>query len=441
MKRKVILLAIVALAVIASASWWIKSRRVIKRAATPPPAASQPVLRRPRVRPHAPGTEESVRTVNAPARGALADSLRRDRDLQEDGFGCAQRGIDAVLARLGELDDARQRESFLRGVFRQAAASGVDAALDWAGRMPPGDTRETALLTLLGEWSGRSVAAIVSEGGVQQLGVGGALGLFLLDDGRATPERVAALANEFLRGTARTELLAEAAVRLAGSDPAKAFALGEGLAGGQQLRFLSRFAAGWASTDAQAAWQWVGEVAADDARARLQASVIEAEAAHDPASAVRHFLQITPLQGARSEAAERLAEQWAATDTAAALQWVETLPSAADRAAAQRGIERSAPVGIGAVIGVGSDGEAVINDLLPDGAARQAGALAKGDRILAVSYSEGQWVDAHGMALGDLVGLIRGKPNTAVSLRVQPAGAAAPRTVTIGRLQIVHRLK
>jgi C-terminal processing protease CtpA/Prc len=40
--------------------------------------------------------------------------------------------------------------------------------------------------------------------------------------------------------------------------------------------------------------------------------------------------------------------------------------------------------------------------------------------------------------MGDLIGLIRGEPNTQVSLQIQSPGDSAPRAVTIGRQQIIY---
>jgi C-terminal processing protease CtpA/Prc len=41
--------------------------------------------------------------------------------------------------------------------------------------------------------------------------------------------------------------------------------------------------------------------------------------------------------------------------------------------------------------------------------------------------------------MGELIGLIRGAPNSQVSLQVQSPGESAPRTITLGRQQIIFR--
>jgi carboxyl-terminal processing protease len=79
-----------------------------------------------------------------------------------------------------------------------------------------------------------------------------------------------------------------------------------------------------------------------------------------------------------------------------------------------------------------------LEDLVPGGPASASGQLQAGDRIVAVGDANGRWVDARNVRLGEVVGLIRGEPNTQVSLRIQSPGDAAPRAVTLGRQQIIH---
>jgi len=65
--------------------------------------------------------------------------------------------------------------------------------------------------------------------------------------------------------------------------------------------------------------------------------------------------------------------------------------------------------------------------------------LQPGDRLLAVADASGSWVDSRGLRINQVSGMIRGEPNTQVTLQVQSPGAAAPRVVTLGRQQIIHR--
>jgi len=78
------------------------------------------------------------------------------------------------------------------------------------------------------------------------------------------------------------------------------------------------------------------------------------------------------------------------------------------------------------------DGQVVITDIIPGGAAAKYKGLKDGDRILAVGQGEeGEMVDIAGMKLSDVVLLIRGKGGTVVRLKIRPKGGG---DVTIHRL-------
>jgi C-terminal processing protease CtpA/Prc len=81
----------------------------------------------------------------------------------------------------------------------------------------------------------------------------------------------------------------------------------------------------------------------------------------------------------------------------------------------------------------------MLEAVVPGSPAGASGQLQPGDAILAVSGPNGSWVDARSRSMGELIGMIRGEPNTQVSLQVQSPGQTAPRTVTLGRQQIINR--
>ena len=85
------------------------------------------------------------------------------------------------------------------------------------------------------------------------------------------------------------------------------------------------------------------------------------------------------------------------------------------------------------------DQQAVVGELMPGGAASRSGILKAGDRILAVSDSSGNWIRAQDLPLQELVNHIRGEPQTAVSMRIQPADGSPVRVVTITREQTLAR--
>jgi hypothetical protein len=129
---------------------------------------------------------------------------------------------------------------------------------------------------------------------------------------------------------------------------------------------------------------------------------------------------------------------WASTDTDAALRWAGQLPEGQERDGALSAIRHVAPVGIGAEL-MQQDGYAVVGRLLPGAPAELGGQLHAGDRIVALAQGNQAFVDARGMALKDIVGVIRGEPGTVLQLQVLPAGAppdSAPRTISIIRDQV-----
>lgn len=343
-------------------------------------------------------------------------------------------------AELAQIKDARAREDYINAMFRPLAASGVDAAMARVRQLPDAESRDMAMLALLGEWSGKSVTELAQQDGLGRFGVAGALGLYLMGEGKLSPQQTAAMANEFLSGDQRVGVLGRAAEKLATSDPQAALAMGDGLADWEQTRFLSHFVSGWASVSPDAARAWVAQV--DDPRTRsvLMGRVLNEQVKTDPAVAAQTFTKAPPEDArARQRTASQIAQGWAAKDTLAAMQWANGLANETDRTAALQGISRVAPVGIGARVTTGSDGIPVLQDFVPGSPAAASGQLRPGDRLLAVSDASGAWVDSRKLSAGDVVRLIRGEPNTQVSLQVQASDGSGARVVTLPRQQIIHR--
>lgn len=374
------------------------------------------------------------------ARDLLSSSVPSRHAMEREGWDLAGVGIEAAMSRLAQLtgaQDAQKRRDFLRGMFEQLAyARTATEALAVLKRLPKNADREPALTGLMRGWK-RNPDMVQVHG---NLGLAGTAGLYLLKDRSSgvSPLQVADFAREFLQGSQRAALLAEAAADLATTDPVRAFALGNDLTGEQQMLFMHRFADGWAMQDPEAAMKWAATVPDAVTRAALQATIISAEAEKHPAQAAQHILALPAGTPARSEAMQDLARSWAAKDTRAAIQWAEGLANEADRAAAQAGVRAAAPVGIGAALTT-QDGLPVINALMDGSPAKLAGTLQKGDQILAVSNGQGQWVDARQAELAEVVSLIRGEAGSAVSLRIQPADGSAARVITITRQQIMMK--
>jgi len=347
---------------------------------------------------------------------------------------------DRFLVRLAGLKDARQREAAINGFFRQLAGLGPEAALARVAELPDAESRDMAMLALLGEYSGLSSLEIIKQGSIWLFGAEGALAAHLLESGRISPQRAAEMAKASVDGNRRGQLFAEVASRLAATDPAAALALGNDLDGRQRQRFLEDFSRSWAESSPDAARQWASQVADQSTRDAMLSGIVQAEIQRSPALAAQNFAAMPPSDAeARAATARRIASAWASTDTMAAMNWAAGLPGEGERAAAQQGISGTAPVGIGAMLNQGENGIPVVGGLVPGGPASASGALNPGDALMAVTDASGAWVDTRGLRMGDLLGMIRGQPNTQVSLQVQSPGSTSPRVITLGRQQVIFR--
>jgi hypothetical protein len=181
---------------------------------------------------------------------------------------------------------------------------------------------------------------------------------------------------------------------------------------------------------------WANEVTDGPGRAALLQQTAAVMTDSDPASALALGEQLA--QTDRQRFYEAVFAGWASKDTEAALQWAAQMPDPADQNAAIQAIRSVAPVGIGAALSM-QDGYPVINQLLPGTPAETSGQIHPGDRILALAQGDSAFVGVQGVALQDVVQVIRGAPGTVLQLQVQAADAAPgspPRIVSITRDQI-----
>ena len=181
---------------------------------------------------------------------------------------------------------------------------------------------------------------------------------------------------------------------------------------------------------------WTNQLTEGQSRALVLLQEAIAMLDSDPAAAFALGEQLPAEE--RRQFSDSLFVSWAQKDTDAALQWAGQLSDDTERDTAIKAIRSAAPVGIGAELRM-QDGYAVINRLVPGTPAELGGLLRPGDRILAVAQGNHVFVDAHGMALKDLVEAIRGEPGTLLQLQVLPADApldSLPRMVSIVRDQV-----
>jgi hypothetical protein len=159
----------------------------------------------------------------------------------------------AAIATTNKLERlAQTRES-----FRALAAGDWTYALRAAKQITDGTERETALLTLVTEWTqgdlrppqqrARAIAAYGLEAG---------LGMELVKN----PELASLWASELTEAQGRTALLGATARATVGSDPTVAFALGDQVAPTDRRKFLDAVFSGWANQDTDAALRWLDQV-------------------------------------------------------------------------------------------------------------------------------------------------------------------------------------
>lgn len=91
--------------------------------------------------------------------------------------------------------------------------------------------------------------------------------------------------------------------------------------------------------------------------------------------------------------------------------------------------------GIGAVLR-SENGETIVAEVMPGGAAAQDGRIKPNDKIIAVAQQDGNFVDVLDMKLRDVVKLIRGTRGTTVHLKIIPADKLEPVVYTLTRQKI-----
>jgi hypothetical protein len=373
------------------------------------------------------------------------DALAPQHALERQGYDLLASDPGKAFAELAGIESKTQRAAFLSGMFQRAAGMDSAQAIDLALRLDSKRDRDLALSTLLREWSGSGDFRVVDYASALAAdGAAGVLGRFLLGRGEARGEAnqhlAVKLADGFLTGEQRANLLGAAAAQLARTDPQRAFDLGSDLLGENQTRFLRQLAEGWAQTDPAAAWKWTTEFTDPAVGAELQNSILFNQAQTDPSGAAARWATLPPDHPARHQTLQAIAEAWAASDTAAARTWIAQMPPA-DAAVAIKGFESSAPVGIGAVLTGSAQGYPQIQELVPGSSASRLGSLKPGEQIVAVADGSGSWLNARSLGFEETVKLIRGAPGTSAMLRVLPPGATDPtqaRVVVIPRGQIIR---
>ena len=255
------------------------------------------------------------------------------------------------------------------------------------------------------------------------------------------PDLAAGLARGLLDGPALAHVLGRLATDAVAQDPQRALAFGDGLEGKERAAFLGDFAKAWAAADGPAAWAWALQQPDAASRESMQEAVIGGLADSDPISAAQRLAQLPPGPG-RDKVLQQVGQAWGQSDTQAAFNWAGSLPNPQDRDAALASIRSVAPTGIGAVLsGAGPGGYPMIMEVTPGGAASALPQLGQGVQIVSVRDAAGNVVDLQGKDLATAVSLLRGAPNTAVTMDIIPAGGtgANRQTVVLTRKQLMFK--
>jgi hypothetical protein len=162
-----------------------------------------------------------------------------------------------------------QRLTDVREGFRVLAAGDPAAAVRAAKQLTDDNERETAMLTLVSEWTrGELSPASQRARQIVVFGLEAGLGMELVK----TPELALLWANELTDGPGRAALLRQTAVILAAADPAGALAFSAQVPEKDRSQFFRAVYGGWAANDTAAALQSVDQMADPTEReAALQA--------------------------------------------------------------------------------------------------------------------------------------------------------------------------
>jgi hypothetical protein len=151
-----------------------------------------------------------------------------------------------------------ERLAQIRESFQNLAAGDPETALRVAIQITNETERETALLTLVTQWTGGELGPPRERArAIEIYGLEAGLGMELAK----VPQLAVTWANTVTDGPGRVALLGQAAIFMTASDPAPAFALGDALPEEQRRRFFDSVFAGWAAQDTEAALNWADQLA------------------------------------------------------------------------------------------------------------------------------------------------------------------------------------
>ena len=190
---------------------------------------------------------------NSPQLGAQSQSTAATGTRRATDRPATQAAPSAEISSTDKLE----RLSEIRAKFQKLAAGEPTIAMEAAKQIQDETERETALLTLVTQWThGELRSPHERAQAIETYGLEAGLGIELASN----PELALTWANELTQGFGRQGLLTQTAITMAGSDPAAAFALAQQLPEEQQRQFFDSVFAGWAAKDTEAALQWADQI-------------------------------------------------------------------------------------------------------------------------------------------------------------------------------------
>ena len=366
-----------------------------------------------------------------------ATGFSRRQEFERNGYEAAGQSLDAALKSLAGIKLRADHVAFLRGIFMRLGEGNSMEAIGALKRLKNGDDYEFALRAFVEAGHLDAPNRFPDQLFANTDDADASLILRLADQ----PDLAAGLARELLDGPALAHLLGRLATDAVAQDPQRALAFGDGLQGKERAAFLGDFAKAWAAADGRAAWAWALQQPDAESRESMQEAVIGGLADSDPVTAAQRLAQLPPGPG-RDKVLQQVGETWGRNDTQAAFNWAGSLPNPQDRDAALASIRNVAPTGIGAVLrGAGPDGYPMIMEVTPGGAASALPQLGQGVQIVAVRDAAGNVIDLQGKDMSAAVGLLRGAPNTPVTMDIIPAGGtvANRQTVVLTRKQLIFK--
>jgi hypothetical protein len=150
-----------------------------------------------------------------------------------------------------------ERLAAVRETFSALAKGDPSAAILSAKQLADDTERETALMTLVLEWTQGEISSPQDRArAIDTYGLEAGLGLELAK----RPDLAVQWANQLTDGPGRAAVLQRTAVELIDSDPAAAFALSGQVSEEQRLSFRDSVFAGWAEKDTSAALDWAQQL-------------------------------------------------------------------------------------------------------------------------------------------------------------------------------------